>query len=58
MQQNIRLGEGFTDMDEKSLYFIPTEGYFVMVFVQFCTRLGKNIADICILHTTLYICKK
>jgi hypothetical protein len=55
IQQNICLGEGFTDMDEKILYFIPAEGYFVRVFVQFSAQLGKNTADMYFTHHLEYL---
>jgi len=42
-------------MDEKSLHFIPTEGYFVRVFVQFRTQLGKNTADMYFIHHVEYL---
>jgi hypothetical protein len=55
IQQNICLGKGFTDMDVKSLYFIPIESDFLRVFVQFYTQVGKNIADIYITHHLVYL---
>ena len=55
IQQNICLGEGFTDMDEKKFILHPTESYFVRVFVQFRTQLGKNIADTYSGHHLVYL---
>jgi len=42
-------------MGEKSLYFIRTESHFVRVFLQFCTHLGKNIADMYFTHHLEYL---